>query len=332
MQYKCITKDNWDKTIEQLLLSYNIFACVENEYGLDYEFIRPADILKISYNKPKPATSLKSFFLPVKENVTSGRVDEKPRIILGIPNCDIEGLGLLDEIYLDLEFNDVFYGKRRENTILIAYDCFGIQEHCHCMSYNIKPYSEDIADLTVNNLNGIIVLRILSAKGEDFVKKIPTMQSLEDNNFYAVIEMERHATEALLWISNAGLPDYKKTGELIIKAKNDIWEKFAAHCVSCGACATICPTCTCFLLIDKKGFVKVKQMDACQYLGFERVAGGEDALFELHNRFRNRYMCKYVWRPEKFSSLACTGCGRCIDACIGKINKNEIFMELEKSN
>ena len=171
MQYKCITKEDWDKTIEQLLLSYTIFACVENEYGLDYEFIRPADILKISYNKPKPATSLKSFFLPVKENVTSGRVDEKPRIILGIPNCDIEGLGLLDEIYLDLEFNDVFYRKRRENTILIASDCFGIQEHCHCMSYNIKPYSEDIADLAVNNLNGIIVLRILSAKGEDFVKK-----------------------------------------------------------------------------------------------------------------------------------------------------------------
>ena len=36
-----------------------------------------------------------------------------------------------------------------------------------------------------------------------------------------------------------------------------------------------------FSLIDKPGFEKVKQMDACQYPGFERVAGGEDALFEL---------------------------------------------------
>ena len=78
--------------MEQLLLSYTIFASVENEFGLDYELIRPADIPKISYNKPKPATSLKSFFLPVKENVTSDRADEKPRIIMGIPNCDIEGL------------------------------------------------------------------------------------------------------------------------------------------------------------------------------------------------------------------------------------------------
>jgi sulfhydrogenase subunit beta (sulfur reductase) len=113
MQYKCIKKEEWDKTIEQLLLSYSIFASVENEFGLDYELIKPADIPKISYNKPKPVTSLKSLFLPVKENVTSERADEKPRIILGIPNCDIEGLSILDEMYLDTEYNDIFYRKRR---------------------------------------------------------------------------------------------------------------------------------------------------------------------------------------------------------------------------
>jgi sulfhydrogenase subunit beta (sulfur reductase) len=72
----------------------------------------------------------------------------------------------------------------------------------------------------------------------------------------------------------------------------------------------------------------VKQMDGCQYPGFERVAGGEDALFELHNRVKNRYLCKYVWKSKKFSSIACTGCGRCIEACIGNINKNEILREL----
>lgn len=330
MQYKCIKKEEWDKTLEQLLLSYTIFASVENEFGLDYELIRPMDIARISYNKPKPVTPLKSFFLPVKENVTSVIVDEKPRIILGIPNCDIEGLCLLDEIYLDIEFNDVYYRKRRENTLLIASDCFGIQENCHCLSYNIKPYSSKVADLAVINLNGTIVLRMLSGKGEDFVKKIPAVQSLENNNLISVVEKEQLATETLLMTSGNGLPDYKKTGKLVIKEKGDIWEKYSSRCVSCGACTTICPTCTCFLLIDKSGFEKVKQMDACQYPGFERVAGGEDALFELRKRFKNRYMCKYVWKPEKFSSLACTGCGRCIEACIGKINKNELFTELAK--
>ena len=330
MLYKCIKKEEWDKTLEQLLLSYTIFASTENEYGLDYELIKPADIKKISYNKPKPATSLKSFFLPVKENVTTEKFDDKPRIILGIPNCDVEGLGILDEIYLDREYNDIFYRKRRENTILIASDCFSMQEHCHCLSYNIKPYSENKADLAVINLNGTIVLRILSQKGEEFIKTIPEIQIKEADEYISAIEKEHLATETLLAKSNTGLPDYEKTGELITTSKNDIWEKYSSSCVSCGACTTICPTCSCFLLIDKPGFEKVKQMDACQYPGFERVAGGEDVLFELHNRFRNRYMCKYIWKPEKFNSLACTGCGRCIEACIGKISKNEIFMELAK--
>ena len=70
------------------------------------------------------------------------------------------------------------------------------------------------------------------------------------------------------------------------------------------------------------------QLDACQYPGFERVAGGEDSLSQLFTRFRNRYLCKYVWKPQKFKSIACTGCGRCIESCLGKINKNELFLEL----
>ncbi len=330
MHYLSIKKEEWDKALEQLLLSYTIFASVENEFGLDYELIRPADISRISYNKPKPATSLKSFFLPVKENVTSDRIREKPRVILGIPNCDIEGLRLLDEIYLDKDFNDIFYRNRRENTILISSDCFGKQEHCHCLSYDVNPYATNNADLSVIRQDGVIVLRVITKKGEDFAGQLSLVQPLEDINIVLAIDQEHKATENLLLESNKGLPDYSGTGRLIKKAGEKIWEKYSAQCVSCGACTTICPTCTCFLLIDKPGFEKVKQMDACQYPGFERVAGGEDALFELHNRFRNRYLCKYVWKPEKFRSKACTGCGRCIEACIGKINKNELFLELAK--
>ena len=330
MQFKCITKGEWDNVLEQLLLSYTIFANIENEFGLDYELIGPEDIARISYNKPKPATSLKSFFLPVQENVTTDRHDEKPRIILGTPNCDIEGLSLLDEIYLDNEFCDIFYKKRRENTILISTDCNSINEHCHCLSYDIKPYSDRTADIAINYLDGIIVLRIITENGEDLVNRMPSAAVPGENNIISAVEKIQKTTEALLLEANKGLPGYKESGRLITESGADIWEKYSSHCVSCGACVTICPTCSCFLLIDKPGLEKVKHMDGCQYPGFERVAGGEDPLHELHKRFRNRYMCKYVWKPEKFNSPACTGCGRCIEACIGKINKNEIFMEMVK--
>ena len=112
----------------------------------------------------------------------------------------------------------------------------------------------------------------------------------------------------------------------------EIWIKHSRTCVSCGACATICPTCTCFLLIDRPDFDKIRQLDACQYPGFEKIAAGEDPLLKRHARFRNRYLCKYVWKPEKFKAQACTGCGRCIDCCIGNINKNKIFTEILESS
>lgn len=330
MRYLSIKKDEWEKTIEQLLLSYTIFAALDNEFGVDYEILSPAKISDISYNKAKPVTSLKTFFLPVKENVTSGRLLEKQRIILGAPNCDIAGLRLLDEIYLDKDYNDIYYRERRNNTILISIDCFDKQEQCHCTSYGIEPWAENDADLAVIRIDNLIVLRIISQKGEDFVSQFSLVASLDDDNMISGIEKEHDRVKELLKTSNKGLPDYTSTGLLVQKAGEELWKKYSSHCVSCGACATICPTCSCFLLIDKPGFEKVKQLDACQYPGFERVAGGEDSLFSLADRFRNRYMCKYVWKPQKFKSIACTGCGRCIEACIGKINKNELFLELAR--
>jgi formate hydrogenlyase subunit 6/NADH:ubiquinone oxidoreductase subunit I len=130
---------------------------------------------------------------------------------------------------------------------------------------------------------------------------------------------------------NHDLPNYKTTSDLINNSGDEVWKSYSKTCVSCGACATICPTCTCFLLIDRPGFDKVRQLDACQYPGFERIAAGEDPLHQKSVRFKNRYMCKYVWKPERFNSTACTGCGRCIDCCIGKIDKNEIFRGLMQS-
>jgi len=330
MQQFVIESKNWDKILEQLIDCSFVYASVEDEFGQDYELLTKELITYIVYNKPKPVTSLKSFFLPVKENVSHNPDQDKQRVIIGVPNCDLEGLKILDEIYLDPDFQDPFYKRKRENTILIGADCFSIVEHCHCTTYGIKPYAEGNCDLSLTRLDGMVALTAYTEKGASFLLDISKLSECHElpPNQEDLIAQKRNATLQMLAETNKLLPDYQQTGDLIKKSSEDIWKKYASRCVSCGACATICPTCSCFLLIDKPDFEKVKQMDACQYPGFERVAGGEDALHERHVRFKNRYMCKYVWKPEKFKSIACTGCGRCIEACIGQISKNELFMEL----
>ncbi len=332
MQFYSIKKEEWDKTLRQLISSHTIFATVSNGYGHDYELINETNIENISYNNAKPATPLKNFFLPFREDVTSENKSGKQLILIGVPNCDIESLDILDLIYLDKDFNDIHYNEKRKNTLLISTDCVTRQEHCHCTAYGIKPFAERIADISLMTINDDIVLHTISDKGVIFLKQISGIRDVVEQNIKAALEKNHSSIIDSLNASNRLIPGYSETGKLVALAADHTWKEYSKHCVSCGACSAICPTCSCFLLIEKPGFEKVKQQDSCQYPGFERVAGGEDALFELDARFRNRYMCKYLWKPKRYDAKACTGCGRCIEACLGKINKNEIFIELSSQH
>ena len=249
---------------------------------------------------------------------------------MGIPGCDLAALNIQDEMYLNRDYEDPAYKQHRDNSILIGTDCHSTQEHCHCTTYDIKPYPTKHHDLLLSLSNGTIYLLTNSEKGEDFIKEIENTTKFNEpteNEIQSLLDKRKEVEEELNRKNNE-LPNYQKTGELIVQSDEAIWKKYSETCVSCGVWATICPTCTCFLLLEKPGFEKVKHLDACQYPGFEKVAAGEDPLGELHKRFSNRYMCKYVWKPKGFESIACTGCGRCIECCIGNINKNELFLEL----
>ncbi len=326
-----IPKREWDERLVQLLSSFDIFAPVENEFSCDYVKIEADTVPDIVYNKPKPVTPLKKFFLPVKENVTSGTAPPNPLVILGAPNCDVMALALLDEIYLDEEYTDPAYKSRRDNTTIISADCLSIEEHCHCTSYGIEPTGNEHSDLSLALVEEHLIITSHGPKGQSFLDSMDILVP-ESPTADLLQSMKRLQDEVLdqLKAQNRELPDYEQTGELLSRAGDETWKHYSSNCVSCGACSAICPTCSCFLLIDKPGFEKIRQLDTCQYPGFERVAGGEDALGVLSERFKNRYMCKYVWKPEKYQHRACTGCGRCIETCIGQINKNEIFVALSK--
>lgn len=325
-----ISLTDWQKFLHFIFKEFNVYAPIETCGIIDYHIISSNNYESICYNRPKPVTPLKFFFLPVRENVVKDSKSDKTNMILGIPSCDLEALNILDEIYLNEYYTDPYYKNKRENTILIGTDCYNILKNCHCNAYGVKPFPTSKDDISLSLLDDRIYLFINNDKVKSLVAQLKKQAEIRysTNIDYDRIDAKRKNIETLLKKQNSTLPDYYETGELIKKSDNPIWDDYSKTCVSCGACATACPTCTCFLLIDKPGFEKVRQLDACQYPGFERIAAGEDPLNKRPIRFRNRYLCKYVWKPSKFNSVACTGCGRCIDSCIGKINKNELFQEL----
>jgi ferredoxin len=324
-----IPKQEWDERLNQLLSSFDLYAPVESDYSCDYVKLDAETIPEITYNKPKPVTPLKNFFLPVKENVTLIKDESLPLAIIGAPNCDVMALAFLDQIFLDQEYDDPAYEERRERTTIISFDCLSIQDHCHCTAYGVEPIGDKYSDITLALLEDMVILTVFTSKGESFLEKLGIVVATSpDDKLLQALQKQHKEVKDLLSQQNKDLPGYEETGKLIKASKNGLWKKYASDCVSCGACSAICPTCSCFLLIDRPGFEKIRQLDTCQYPGFERVAGGEDALAQLSDRFQHRYMCKYVWKPMKYELKACTGCGRCIETCIGQINKNELFMEL----
>jgi ferredoxin len=324
-----LNRGNWEEAVEGLIDEFRLYAPVNLWGHMDYTRINPGNIKQIIYNNPRPITPLKTFFLPVKQNVSKQPAAEK-MIIMGIPSCDLRALDLLDAIYLDEKLTDPVYKKRRENAVLIGSDCHQSLDTCHCTSYGINPFPESNYDILLNLIGENIVLEARTEKGRELLEKMFTgiETTAPGEDIMQEIRTIREKTVSGLNIRNEKLPGYETTGNLIRETNGTVWKKYARDCVSCGACAAGCPTCTCFQLIDRPGFEKIRNLDTCQYPGFERVAAGEDPLKPIADRFKNRYMCKYVWKPARYKAVACTGCGRCIDACIGRINKNELIVEL----
>lgn len=273
-----INRDEWVRQIYALSAStYNIYAPIRKNGGIDYAIISEEDKEEIVFNEAKPATPLKMFFLPVKLNATKPIENTKKTVIIGAPACDVEGLRLLDLIYLDEKFVDETYLTRRENSVIISTDCYITQEHCHCTTYGIKPYSEKGCDISLSTVKDYHYLMTWSEKGTRFIKELGStgkIELLEGNNIESVTTLRKETIKDLS-SKNSKLPGTEQTGEKIKSSDHEIWKKYSSRCVSCGACSAICPTCTCFLLIDKPGFEKIKQQDTCQYPAFERVAGGK---------------------------------------------------------
>lgn len=331
-RYYQLGKEAWDGVLAKLLSAYRIYAPIMYEGNQDYELMDNDLIPQIIYNTPKPVTPVKTFFSPIRENVVSKPAPGLPAIIAGIPGCDLSAIDLLDKFYLDEEFPDSYYSRRRNETVLIGTDCHSANTHCHCTSYGLNPYPEKNQDMGVCLVDGIIYLSVYTSKGKKLLNKIQDMATLQamGEETPGVIGDLRQKVKKEIEANNMRLPNYQETTNALMNAEETIWDNYCRTCVSCGACAAVCPTCTCFLLIDRPGFEKIRQLDACQYPGFERMAGGEDPLKKMSLRFKNRYLCKYLYRPEKYEAIACTGCGRCIEACIGKIDKNELLVELTK--
>ena len=104
------------------------------------------------------------------------------------------------------------------------------------------------------------------------------------------------------------------------------WHGLAMRCISCGTCTYVCPNCYCFNITDEMVETRGSGPHLGQLLQPQLHAGdlGAQPPRPKSNRFRNRFSHKFWYYPDKYDSLLCSGCGRCIAHCPTRIDIREV--------
>jgi len=282
----------------------------------------------------------KSFFSCAREMVSGpGRNTPKPLILAGVKSCDLAGFYIQDSVFLGKDIEDPIYAANRANTTVISADCTFAKETCFCLAVEGAPYPGANFDMNLSVMDNNILVEVATAKGDAIVAGYRMFFKDAGARHTEIRDSNRKAVSAEVkdFIDKRGTPDLSKIKGAVKDQYNrqELWQDASSTCVECGACNLICPTCHCFLLFDEKRAgraIRNRIWDACLYKSFARVAGGANPRKHLYERMRNRFDKKFSFFPDTIGKFACTGCGRCIDACAGDIDIREVLKGLVNGN
>lgn len=279
---------------------------------------------------------VKSFFSHAREKVSgAGHSKPRPLILAGVKACDLAGFYIQDSVFLGGTTEDPVYAAARKNATIISTDCTFAKETCFCLAMEGMPYPTANFDMNLSIMDNNMLVEVATAKGEAIVSGYRMFFKDANTRHVEIRDSNRKAvsSEVKCFIDKRGTPDSSKIRGMVKDKYNlqELWQDAASTCVECGACNLICPTCHCFLLFDEsKGSRTIRNRiwDACLYKSFARVAGGANPRKHLYERMRNRFDKKFEFFPTTIGRFACTGCGRCIDACAGDIDIREVLKGL----
>jgi len=247
--------------------------------------------------------AVKRFLLPPDETVWSEaplKNVNQPVALLGVPVCDLAAVALLDQVFAE----DMYWQQRRRNVFLVGTTCRA-DEECFCSGWSRLP----ACDLFVDNER----LWLVSSRAQQLYARVG------------------------LPLSDAGglpaLPKgYVAEGADPLRQplpSVDALKELAEHCLGCGACAAVCPTCHCFDIRDivtDQGLVERRRVwDCCQFIDHGLVAGGHNFRPQRVDRLRFRLEHKLLGFGALRGTPFCVACGRCAHVCPSGLGVRQVL-------
>ena len=337
MAYHKVKTEAWLEAIFRQAKEKAIYGLKRSGQGLVYQRLREKTEVVLFETRPTEPIKL-FFYFPSELTATLPEEpfrEEEKRVLLGVKACDLEALKTADFVYRLGDVVEPHYESRRNNTLLIGSDCTQPNPTCFCSLHGRSCYPQDYFDINLSPLNKEVMIETSSPRGEEFLSELNlSLFEVTEADLKLRDKNRREYMERLKTI-NTPFEHQKPYSEIVRKSSNAAaWKKYGQEmCVQCHACNLGCPTCYCFSfsdLAEKSGMKRYKNWDSCLAASFARMASGATPRHNRWERFRYHYYHKFDFLNTALGFDACTGCGRCIEGCLGKIDKRQVLSDLEK--
>jgi ferredoxin len=286
------------------------------------------DEAAVDFNTLMTTLSPKQFFFNTVEDlytvettqITPAPVQETPFILFSVRACDEAAIRMLDLVFLS-DPVDAYYQARRNGACIITMNCNTPGLNCFCSVLNLDCTAPK-GDVRTWFADDFLYWLPLSVKGKALTGKVADILS----------PCEQLANKA----KNPKTKKKPITDTIALSLFNSpIWDTAHFACIACGTCTFVCPTCYCYDIAYDNTHDSIhgdttrcrRQWDTCLNPTFTQMAHGNPRPTKKE-RFRQRFMHKWVYFYQKFGTYGCVGCGRCIQSCPANIYMLDIAQHL----
>jgi ferredoxin len=247
------------------------------------------------------------------------------QVIFGLRPCDARGFVQMDRVFGGYGgfYFDPYYHARRSVATLLVVSCHEPRSTCFCRGVGGGPADAEGADVLFTRVPEGFVAQAFSDKGAA-VLQYPGFEEVSEPQVAAAEQSKARAEEMV------SVPFELESLREGLRANFESadWQELSRRCISCGTCTYVCPNCYCFNVTDEVVETqgeRLRSWDNCFNPSYTLEASGHNPRDAKPSRFRNRFNHKFWYYPEKYDSLLCSGCGRCITYCPTRIDIREVL-------